>query len=254
MATKATGSPPVVFLGPSLPRKEAETILAARYLPPAAQGSVIAAVLEHSPSAVVLVDGVFQGEPAVRHKEILWALSRGIPVFGAASMGALRAAELWPHGMVGVGLIYRWYRRFPLLADDAVAVLHGPDELGAMPLTTALVDLRRTFRRAERERVVDAGLARKLLDAAVSLNFRQRTLRNAIGEALGPDSNIADIEELAAHLDRSTVRQKAEDAKAALSLVAALIREDRLVAPAAAKFVVTTTFLRDLDHSGIRPT
>ena len=28
--------------------------------------------------------------------------------------------------MIGVGLIFRWYRRFALLPDDAVAVLYGP--------------------------------------------------------------------------------------------------------------------------------
>ncbi len=84
---------PLVFLGPTLAVEEAEQILPATFLPPAAQGAFIAA-LEHRPSAILLIDGVFQGEPAVRHKEILWTMSRGVPVFGAASMGALRAAEL----------------------------------------------------------------------------------------------------------------------------------------------------------------
>ena len=49
------------------------------------------------PPPILIIDGVFQSEPAVRHKEILWALSLGVPVVGAASMGALRAAELFPH-------------------------------------------------------------------------------------------------------------------------------------------------------------
>ena len=48
------------------------------------------------PRQSLIIDGSFQSQPAVRHKEILWALSRGIPVIGAASMGALRAAELYP--------------------------------------------------------------------------------------------------------------------------------------------------------------
>ena len=42
--------------------------------------------------------GAFASVPAVRHKEILWALSEGIPVIGAASIGALRAAELTAFG------------------------------------------------------------------------------------------------------------------------------------------------------------
>ena len=56
-----------------------------------------------------LIDGYFDGVPAVAHKEILWALDQGIRVLGAASMGALRAAELAPFGMEGVGAIWRDY-------------------------------------------------------------------------------------------------------------------------------------------------
>ena len=49
--------------------------------------------------AQVIVDGSFQWTPAVWHKEILWAMGRGVHVFGAASMGALRAAELDGFGL-----------------------------------------------------------------------------------------------------------------------------------------------------------
>ncbi|MEJ0097006.1 MAG: TfuA-like protein [Bauldia sp.] len=51
-------------------------------------------------SVIGLVDGVFENVASVWHKEILYALSEGVQVFGAASMGALRAADvrtLW-HG------------------------------------------------------------------------------------------------------------------------------------------------------------
>ena len=71
------------------------------YLPPAEQGSVVRAVRAYQPRAIVLIDGSFGKVPAVRHKEILWALAKGIPVFGRASMGALRAAELAGFGMQG---------------------------------------------------------------------------------------------------------------------------------------------------------
>ena len=43
------------------------------------------------------------------HKEILFALSEGIDVYGAASMGALRAAELDAFGMRGIGDVYSAY-------------------------------------------------------------------------------------------------------------------------------------------------
>ena len=80
----------IVFLGPSLPLHEARRILPATYRPPAAQGDVYRAALER-PWGIGIVDGYFERVPAVWHKEILWALQQGIHVFGAASIGALRA-------------------------------------------------------------------------------------------------------------------------------------------------------------------
>ena len=62
-------------------------------LPPAARGDLYRAALA-GPQVIGLIDGYFDGVPAVAHKEILWALDQGIRVLGAASMGALRAAEL----------------------------------------------------------------------------------------------------------------------------------------------------------------
>lgn len=76
-----------VFLGPTLPAEEATQILDAVYLPPAAQGDVYLAVKDGA-GAIGIVDGYFQGAPSVWHKEILWAMSRGVHVFGSSSMGA----------------------------------------------------------------------------------------------------------------------------------------------------------------------
>jgi hypothetical protein len=63
-------------------------------------------------------------------------------VFGAAGIGALRAAELDAVGMRGIGKIFEGYRDGILRDDDEVAVLHGPEELGYPPLTEALVNIR----------------------------------------------------------------------------------------------------------------
>ena len=115
----------LVFLGPTLPLSDAQAALDATFLRPAGQGDVLLAAHAFRPRAMVLIDGEFEHRPAVRHKEILWAMAQGIVMIGAASMGALRAAELHGFGMIGVGAIYRWYRRFPLAPDDAVAVQSG---------------------------------------------------------------------------------------------------------------------------------
>src|SRR5262245_52449653 len=116
----------IVFAGPTLSPHEASDF---EFRPPAAQGDFYRAARER-PAAIGLIDGYFDERAAVLHKEILWALSERIPVYGAASMGALRAAELHVFGMRGIGRIFEDYRDGRLVADDAVALEHGPPETG----------------------------------------------------------------------------------------------------------------------------
>ena len=73
-------------------------------------------------------------------------MSQGIHVFGSASMGALRAAQLWPFGMEGVGVIFESYRDGKLEDDDEVAMTHGPSEVGFVAASEAMVDIRPTVR------------------------------------------------------------------------------------------------------------
>ncbi|MDO8943743.1 MAG: TfuA-like protein, partial [Desulfobacterales bacterium] len=87
----------VVFIGPTISAAAARAEFRSGHRllchGPAAQGDVYRAALER-PSAIGIIDGYFDRVPSVWHKEILWAMSQGVPVFGGASMGALRAAEL----------------------------------------------------------------------------------------------------------------------------------------------------------------
>src|SRR5205814_1005092 len=113
----------------------------ATYLPPVACGDV-AALLPRAPAAIGIVDGFFDERPAVFHKEILHALARGVRVFGASSMGALRAAELHGFGMQGVGRIFEAFRSGELEDDDEVAVVHGDAGIAFAPTSDAMVNLR----------------------------------------------------------------------------------------------------------------
>src|SRR5690606_27012476 len=64
---------------------------------------------------------------------------------GAASIGALRAAELAADGMRGVGHVHRLFR-CGALAEDDVYVLHAPAPLRYRCLTLPLVNVRYTLR------------------------------------------------------------------------------------------------------------
>ncbi|MCC1491918.1 TfuA-like protein [Cognatishimia sp. F0-27] len=221
---------PVVFLGPSLPVAEARKILDAEYRPPAGQGDLYRASLDRPP-ALALIDGIFKDAPTVRHREILWALGAGIPVFGAASMGALRAAELDAHGMIGIGVIFRWYRRFALLPDDAVAVTHMPAELGAQPLSDALVDIQRSLSRARRSGALDNRAAAAMLRACANLPFPERRLP--------------------AEAAPFRVPQKAADARALLTRLAALAEADTWPRPDCPEPPLVHAWLDDLHDSGL---
>ena len=90
-----------IFIGPTIRPAELQDEVQACFLPPVSQGDVLG-LLRLKPDVIGIVDGYFERIPAVWHKEILQALEQGVYVVGAASMGALRAAELGPFGMAGV--------------------------------------------------------------------------------------------------------------------------------------------------------
>ena len=165
-----------VFLGPSLAPSSAQRILpGAIYHPPAALGDIYRVARDGDCHVVALVDGVFQQVPAVWHKEILFALERGIQVAGAASMGALRAAELDVFGMIGVGTIYGWYASGMLEDDDEVALVHGPKELGYPPLSVPMVNVRWTLDKAREAGWLGDEERESIVAAAKRTHFRERT-------------------------------------------------------------------------------
>jgi hypothetical protein len=248
MADTKVDGPILVFLGPTLRLAEAQAALDAIYLQPAAQGDILLAAHAFRPRAMVLIDGQFEDRPAVRHKEILWAMAQGIVMIGAGSMGALRAAELCDFGMIGVGLIYRWYRRWCLAPDDAVAVHAGPPELDFLPLTDPLVDLQRTFSSLMRRKLITPAERGELTMIARGLNFRDRTFAAVLGMAGWPAERVQ-------QLRQEMVGQKRRDALSALHLAPSLAEPARAAGRGASgvatKWVATNTFMRDLEAGGI---
>jgi hypothetical protein len=225
----------VVFTGPTLPQSEAKARLGGTILPPARQGDIWRAVRAHRPVAIGLIDGVFLHEPAVWHREILWALAEGVPVFGAASMGALRAAELAPFGMQGVGKVFAAFRDGiwpgfpePFEDDDEVAVIHAPAALGHKPLSDAMVDLRDTLLAASDDGVITVARAMALVRRLKALPFAERSL-SAVGDGLDPASAAA----LRAWWPRGAVPRKRLDALALLDRLGSFLdqRPEPFVAP-----------------------
>lgn len=169
---------PVIFLGPTLPKQEAADILNAVYMPPAAQGDMLAAYQKFRPAIIGIIDGYFECIPSVWHKEILYLMSEGVHVFGSSSMGALRAAELHQFGMIGIGTIFGNYQKGLWEDDDEVAVVHGPASLGYPALSEAMANIRCTLHDAREQGVISNQYHDLLIAAAKNLHYKNRTYTN----------------------------------------------------------------------------
>jgi hypothetical protein len=174
-----------LFVGPTLAPAEIGRLADFTCLPPASMGDVYRAAGSR-PRAIGIIDGYFEGVPAVWHKEILWAMSQGVHVFGSASMGALRAAELHEFGMRGIGRIFESYRVGELEDDDEVAVVHGPAETGYVCLSEPMVNIRATLEEAEQSGIVDRPTHVALIDRAKDLFYQDRTWQRLLEDVDTP--------------------------------------------------------------------
>ena len=182
--SSSRGGDTLVYVGPTLSADEVRARLpGATVEPPAAVGDILRAARRRTVARIALVDGYFERMAAVWHKEILVALERGIAVYGASSMGALRAAELAPFGMVGVGAIYRDFARGVLVADDEVAVAHLPAEYGYRAMSDALVNLRYGLARAAATGIASETVHTRLVELAQLRFYRERSWTQLVTDA-----------------------------------------------------------------------
>jgi hypothetical protein len=212
----------VIFTGPSLSVTEAAGIAAFDYRLPAAQGDIYRAAFDGA-RVIGLIDGYFEGVPAVWHKEILFALAEGVHVFGAASMGALRAAELSTFGMRGIGQIYDWYAGGAIDADDEVALVHGPHETDFLALSEPLVNIRATIDKAIAAGVISVEEGSAMLGVARRIFYKQRNWDRVLAACGLAPSGVAALREW---LAANRVDQKRLDARLMIETIAAFLAKD----------------------------
>jgi hypothetical protein len=207
-----------IFSGPSLPPSLASQYPGITWRPPVQQGDVYRAA-RLQPALIGIVDGNFETVATVWHKEILWAMAEGVHVYGAASIGALRAAELADFGMQGVGSIFRHFQTAPLADDDEIAVLHAPAELDYIPVTEAMVNVRATIAKALQLQVVAPSLATTLVEIAKALFYKRRTYETMLGRASELGASHDALHRFAEWLPQGQVDQKRQDALAMLKVM-----------------------------------
>ncbi|UTV30672.1 TfuA-like protein [Photobacterium atrarenae] len=211
----------IIFAGPSISAEQITAILPdADVRPPAKQGDIYLAT-QDKPQVIALIDGFFERIPAVWHKEILYAMSLGIHVYGSSSMGALRAAELDVFGMVGIGKIYRQYTSGALEDDDEVALIHAPEHLNYQPVSRAMVDLRDDLQRACAHELLSRSQADDIERQLKALWYPYRTL-SALEQFAESVLSACQLETLHAFFNERTVSLKHQDALELVQTLAAL--------------------------------
>jgi len=170
-----------------------------------------------------LIDGVFFQECAVAHREILYALERGVKVIGASSMGALRASELDRYGMEGVGTIYEQYKSGVLISDDEVALLFDPEALN--PLSEPLVNIRYNLDVAEKQGILSTDANAKLLEVAKALYYPERVYDQILAAAAGmvEHAELARFKKFLVDEKRDLKREDAIEALKRLKALAELL-------------------------------
>lgn len=189
---------------------EAESLLDADYRPPVRRGDL----RESCPGrTVIIIDGEFGQNLSVSPKEILRLIDLGGRVIGASSMGALRAAELYPYGMEGCGWIYEAYRSGSIERDDEVALLYSPFD--STPLTVPLVNVRYWLDELREVGAIGPKESRRALRSVQQLFFAERTperVHNALESSLGANN----LRELLEITSGRITDVKAADARLAL--------------------------------------
>lgn len=236
-----------VFAGPSLSGSSVLELDGVRSHPPIAHGDLYR--LRPDPGDVVLiVDGIYQHTAPVRHKEILDLYAAGVPIYGTASLGALRAAEHQDHGMTGLGTVFGWYRDGRLISDADVALTHGDADVDFRAFTHALVSILSVADRLTAAGRLDPDEASRVVELARSLHFSIRgnsALLAAAGERGLTDAMRLVVDEI--HKDRlgDIKRIDAEDA------VRGLLAGNVLTSPARDVEVPVTTWRKEwtLQHT-----
>lgn len=156
-----------VFVGPSGPLEPGPYICH----PPARYGDIFK-LSKKGAQVIVLIDAVLMHSPGPTHLELLEVLGQGVTIVGAASTGALRAAELGSQGMLGLGTIFNAYNNEYLTDDSELCVAMSSRDFRALSLPLVRI-------RAALASSLALGLSKPDVNAALSIaeeiHFMERT-------------------------------------------------------------------------------
>ncbi|HEX7142404.1 MAG TPA: TfuA-like protein [Nitrososphaeraceae archaeon] len=169
---------PIIFLGPSLQINKAKKIINADFRPPAKKGDFINLNLLSEKREIVLIDGVFLQDYPPTPIEVFQVINnKNFEVYGASSIGALRAVELEKFGMKGIGKIFELFKKNIVNSDDEIAVTFDSNY---NLLSEAMIDIRYNIFLGWRNGIIDKETKQIMIKLAKRIYFPFRTYENII--------------------------------------------------------------------------
>lgn len=152
---------PVLFGGPSI-ACSVETYRECFDLrPPIQRDDLYELAEQQRPGCALIVDGLFGSSMSISPIECIDLMKRGWLLYGASSMGALRAADCCSVGMVGIGEIFNGFHFGYFHSDSDVAVKY--DSATYSEITVPYVQVDYVVSTLKRREAVSDTKARLLL-------------------------------------------------------------------------------------------
>ena len=214
----------LIYTGLSIPFDEARQILDSSddveviYKRPIKRGD-LGHDIKENPDIIGIIDGVFHQNSAVGHREILDVMKRGVKVFGASSMGALRASELDSLGMQGIGYCYNQYASGIIDSDDDVAVMLDSESLEA--LSVPLISMDYVFANAVSENILTQDEKDELVEISKSTFYPKRNYANTLAKSSLDDGKKSEL----INYIRESEDIKKQDAEELLNFIKNYINE-----------------------------
>lgn len=202
-----------VYCSPALRGRFAQDEII-RFHPPIRRGDLEGLSRSCEPGRALIVDGVFAGPLSLTGTECRSLMEAGWSLYGCSSLGALRAAELFTVGMVGLGRIHD-FLRLGIITDDAeLAAAYHPKSWREM--TIPLVNIR--FRLMDAIDI-DPAARMDVWNAATTIFYMDRTeeeLLSKLGRTRAVDHRLASLVRSMSDVEISQKRLDADYAMRAL--------------------------------------
>lgn len=201
---------PIIFAGPSLSYQQANSLF--EFRPPIQAGDLHA--LKGCGHPVLITDGLFGSSMSVTVVECLNFLQAGGMLLGCSSMGALRAADCYCNGMVGLGQVFQGYLLGYYRSDADVAVRYHVGSYDEITLSYVHVD--RVVRYLTQSGDVHRVEARQILAQVRAISWYERYIDRVL-DAISAIAPKIDNTLLMGLFNDETLHPKKNDAQLALS-------------------------------------